>query len=76
MAAEIEEVCFNDLRRTFNSWLRNGGEDEGKTAKMMGHHSTTMGRKVYTQWDHDSFATAIEKLPSAALRLVAKEESK
>jgi integrase len=47
--AKIDYVNFDDLRRTFASWLKQAGVDSKAVADMMGHKSTFMVDKVYGQ---------------------------
>lgn len=47
--AGVPGVTWNDLRRTFGSWLRQAGVPLEDIAKMMGHTSTAMVERVYGQ---------------------------
>jgi integrase len=61
--AQIEYTNFDDLRRTFASWLKQEGVDSLTVAQLMGHRSTTMVDKVYGKLDADSLLAAVRKLP-------------
>jgi integrase len=47
--AGIPRVSWNDLRRTFGSWLKQAGVPLDDIADLLGHTSTTMVRRVYGQ---------------------------
>lgn len=69
--AGIAPVTPNDLRRTFASWCAQAGVPESHTAKLMGHASTDMVRRVYARFSVASLAgavAAISRAPSSAPR--------
>ena len=66
----IDPVTSNDLRRTFCSWLIQGGADILAVARMMGHSSTRMVEQVYAQLHQDNYRDAIAKMPRTGLRSV------
>lgn len=45
--AKIDHTSFNDLRRTFATWLREEGVSAELIAPAMGHTTTAMVQKVY-----------------------------
>lgn len=47
--AKIAPVTCNDFRRTFATWMAEAGVPEHQTAKLMGHASTAMLRRVYSR---------------------------
>jgi integrase len=57
--AEIEPVTANDLRRTYATWLAESGVPESLLLKYMGHTSSTMLRRVYSQTTDRMHADAI-----------------
>lgn len=61
--AGIERVSANDLRRTFCSWLCNAGVPELTTARLMGHASSAMVRRVYAQLAPQTLEEAVSRLP-------------
>lgn len=61
--AGIEPVSANDLRRTFASWLCSAGVAEMTCARLMGHTSSAMVRRVYAQLSAEALRTAIDRLP-------------
>lgn len=63
----IERVSCNDFRRTFASWMRNAGVDEGVVAKLLGHKNSKMVRSVYGQLSRETKAAAIAALPRVAI---------
>ncbi len=62
--AGIAKVSPNDLRRSYASWLKQGGEDSLVVARLMGHSSTTMVERVYGHLGNDNFRKAADKLPA------------
>jgi integrase len=62
--AEIEPVTANDLRRTFATWMSEAGVAEGLLLKYMGHTSSTMLRRVYSQTTDRMHSDAIQAFGS------------
>lgn len=62
--AGIEKATFNDLRRTYSSWLKQAGVESFVVAKLLGHTTTKMVELVYGHLSSDVFERAVEKLPS------------
>lgn len=58
----------NDLRRTFISWLKEGGEDSFLVAKLAGHSSSKMIDEVYGHLSTKAYQTAIKGLPVVGYR--------
>lgn len=65
--ANIPPCSPNDLRRTFATWLAGMGVSEGTVAKMLGHSSSAMVRKVYAQIERSSMARDLAKLSGACV---------
>lgn len=65
--ADIEPCSPNDLRRTFATWLANMGVSEGTVAKMLGHSSSQMVRKVYAKLERSLMARELAKLSGACV---------
>jgi integrase len=63
--AEIEPVTANDLRRTYATWMAEAGVPESLLLKYMGHTSSTMLRRVYSQTTDRMHADAIQAFGSA-----------
>jgi integrase len=63
--AKIEPVTANDLRRTFATWMAEVGLAESLLAKFMGHSSSAMLRRVYSQTTDRMHADAIQAFGSA-----------
>jgi integrase len=63
--AGIAPVSPNDLRRTYASWMKQGGADSKAVADLMGHTTTRMVDSVYGQLDELALRRAVELLPSA-----------
>lgn len=55
----------NDLRRTFATWLANQGVPENVVAKMLGHGSSRMVRKVYSKLERSLMRREMAKLSGA-----------
>lgn len=49
VAAKIAHTSFNDLRRTFATWLRNAGATPDLIAPAMGHTTTAMVQRIYAR---------------------------
>lgn len=64
IAAKIEHASFNDLRRTFATWLREAGATPDLIAPAMGHTTTAMVQKVYARLS----AAALKDLLSRQMR--------
>lgn len=62
--AGIAMCSANDFRRTFASWLIQGGVPELTVVRLMGHTSSAMVRRVYAQLAPETLADAITKLPT------------
>jgi integrase len=62
--AGIPKVTPNDLRRSYASWMKQGGEDSMVVARLLGHSSTTMVETVYGQLGNQNFRDAADKLPA------------
>ena len=65
--AKIDRVTPNDLRRTFASWMKQGGVDSAAVARLMGHGSTRMVDLVYGQLTPDVYRAAVSVLPACAV---------
>jgi len=57
--AGIESLTANDLRRTYATWMAERGVPESLLLKYMGHTSSTMLRRVYSQTTDKMHASAI-----------------
>ena len=57
--AEIEPLTANDLRRGYATWMAERGVPESLLLKYMGHSSSAMLRKVYSQTTDRMHADAI-----------------
>lgn len=62
--AGIAPCSANDFRRTFASWLVQGGVPELTVVRLMGHTSSAMVRRVYAQLSPETLADAIDQLPT------------
>jgi len=62
-AAEIAPVSPNDLRRSFATWLGEGGVPALVTASLLGHTNSTMVRTVYSRIGSTAQHDAISALP-------------
>lgn len=61
--AGIEKVTPNDMRRTFASWLVQGGTPLLVVKELMGHRSTRMLERHYARLDRATLRKAVRKLP-------------
>jgi integrase len=59
----VERISPNDLRRTFCSWLCQGGTTEAVAARLLGHSSSSMVRSVYGHYAAHNYADAVAGLP-------------
>jgi integrase len=57
-------LCFNDLRRTFCSLLKNAGVTADDCAELLGHADLKMVRQVYGHTQMSRLAKAVTCLPS------------
>lgn len=64
--AGVPRCTPNDLRRTFASWLVQGGESLYVVSRLLGHKSTRMVEMVYGQLDDATLANAIQRLPGGS----------
>ena len=62
--AGIAPLTANDLRRTYATWMAERGIPESLLLKFMGHASSTMLRKVYSQTTDRMHADAIARFGS------------
>ncbi|MEO9196776.1 MAG: site-specific integrase [Polyangia bacterium] len=62
-AAHMPRISPNDLRRTFASWMKQGGVDSAVVAKLLGHTSTRMVDLVYGKLDEATLLRAVSSLP-------------
>jgi len=60
----IGKISPNDLRRSYASWLKQGGEDSMVVARLLGHTSTQMVERVYGHLSQDNYRNAASKLPA------------
>lgn len=65
--AAIPPCSPNDLRRTFATWLANMGTPEGAVAKMLGHGTSQMVRRVYAKLERSLMAREMAKLSGACV---------
>lgn len=61
--AGVPHFSLNDCRRTFASWMLQGGVPLYDVSKLLGHRSIAMVQKVYGHLSDDSLHRAVEKLP-------------
>lgn len=61
--AGVAHFSLNDCRRTFASWMLQGGVPLYDVSKLLGHRSIAMLQKVYGHLSDDSLRRAVEKLP-------------
>lgn len=73
--AGVPRVTPNDLRRTFASWLVQGGTPLLVVSRLLGHSSTRMVDLVYGQLDEATLHEAIARLPGARDAGVTSEAS-
>lgn len=73
--AKAPRVTPNDLRRTFATWLAESGVPELVVARLMGHTSSAMVRRVYAKIGTAVAASAMQSLPRLA-RTTKKSASK
>lgn len=67
--AKLPQVdSTNDLRRTFATWLFHASVPEATTIRLMGHSSSRMVRRVYSQHSGELLRTAIDRLPALSQR--------
>jgi integrase len=62
--AGIAPLTANDLRRSYATWLAESGVPESLLLKFMGHTSSTMLRRVYSQTTDRMHADAIARFGS------------
>lgn len=78
--AKITDLRPHDLRHSFSTWLTMAGVHEQVRDEIMGHASTSMGRR-YSHIPRDDLIAAVDKLPSRGIgvdlrpRKVAKYKS-
>lgn len=68
----IPRISPNDLRRTFASWLVQGGAPLKLVADLLGHRTTAMVEKVYGHLRAEHYRQAVDSLPSPAVREVGR----
>ena len=61
--AGIAHFSLNDCRRTFASWMLQGGVPLYDVSKLLGHRSIAMVQKVYGHLSDESLRRAVTKLP-------------
>ncbi len=66
--AGIDKVTPNDLRRTYASWMKQAGIDNGVLRRLLGHSSTRMVDLVYGQVDDGMLQRAVNQLPGGDQR--------
>jgi integrase len=64
--AGLPRCTPNDLRRTFASWLVQGGASLYVVSRLLGHTSTRMVELVYGQLDDATLASAIGRMPGGS----------
>lgn len=62
----IADIRPHDLRHTFSTWLTLAGTHEQVRDEIMGHASTSMGRR-YSHIPRESLLEAVDKLPHRAV---------
>lgn len=67
-AAGVARFSLNDCRRTFASWMVQGGVPAFTVAKLMGHTSPAMVHRVYGRLSDDSLRQAADKMPGRKKR--------
>ncbi len=60
----VPNASTNDLRRTFGSWMKQGGVDSLVLSHLMGHSSTTMVDRVYGKLRAETYRDAVAKMPA------------
>lgn len=65
--ANMPECSPNDLRRTFATWLANMGTLENVVAKLLGHGSSQMVRRVYSKLERSLMARETAKLSGSCV---------
>ena len=66
-AAGVPHILFHDLRRSYASWLLQGGADLGAVRDLLGHSSITMtSRYVGTSEKH--LSQTVKSLPSLGIK--------
>jgi integrase len=58
--AQIDKVSPNDLRRTFATWLRQGGAEPSLIGQALGHADARMVERVYGRLSHAELALVLE----------------
>lgn len=64
--AGVERLSLNDCRRTFASWMVQGGVPLYDVSKLLGHGSIAMVQKVYGHLSSKELSKAVAALPSTA----------
>lgn len=59
--AGVPAATWNDLRRTFATWLVQAGVATDIVARLMGHANSNMVQRVYGQQNTDSLAHLVER---------------
>ena len=54
------KVSFNDLRRTFSTWMRNAGVSPSNVGAMMGHVNSGMVEQAYDGGRTEALVSRIE----------------
>jgi len=72
---KLEHLCFNDLRRTFATWLRQAGVPSALVAPAMGHADTDMVDRVYGQLESSDLARQIRGSLALAAEQAAAEQA-
>ena len=70
----VPHFSLNDCRRTFASWMLQGGVPLYDVSKLLGHRSITMVQKVYGHLSDDSLRRAVTKLPRSEARPAARDK--
>jgi hypothetical protein len=63
--AAMAPLSPNDLRRTFATWMANLGASEMAVARMLGHGSSQMVRRVYAKLEQALLCREMAKLSGA-----------
>lgn len=69
--AAIEPVTPNDLRRTFATWLWQGGVSPARIARLLGHRDSTMVERVYGQLQAQDLAPDVTRALAGVARRAA-----